>query len=531
MAGKPKYDPILNKMRESDIDQEELNNIKTQLNEKAPITHTHPMSAIPGLNTALSEKQPYLVSGQNIKTINGQSLLGSGDVTIQQNVMVGTRAMRLAYTPFEGLEWVETEIDPQTHEDHITRYLYENGVWRVIESPETETEETVVVHISTYDGQGQLEGLNVGVTDNTTHDSQTYQLNAAGQCTFKITKGHTYTISVASLQGYHDLPDETFEAVQDERSINMTFQAASTNYERVVLHITAYNANMQNQSSLQDEFVGVTVTCHIDGESDMTALIGSDHTAVFNIPYGKQYSIHVPYVAGFIAIYAQEWSHTASIPERTLPAHYLIWTGSDAMILDKSNGQLLSYDTINAMSQAEKDTLATHCALYVNNSTLQADNASFCYKLPMVTASKPWASQNVQFDTDLLPYKQSHAAAVVCLNGPANTEHIRAIGDSLGVETPGADWCYEQELVVNGETFHGYMGEYGEMRCLSDNMAQLTAFHLLLGFPAPQFNVGGWRTSTQYSESNDVVLYHGGFNDYYKTYGGTCIALFRPFGN
>ena len=531
MAKKSKYDPILGKMRQEDISEETVDYILQKIDSKSPRQHTHQMSDIAGLNTALGGKQPTLVSGTNIKTVNGQSILGEGNIEIEQNVMIGTKAERLLYTPREGVEWIETHIDPQTGEDHIIRYLYENGQWNIIESPQTETEETVVVHISTYDGQGQLEGLNVGVTDNNTHDSQTYQLNASGQCTFKITKGHTYTISVASLQGYHDLPDETFEAVQDERSINMTFQAASTNYERVVLHITAYNANMRNQSSLQDEFIGVTVTCHVDGESDMTALIGSDHTAVFNIPYGKQYSIHIPYVAGFIAIYAQEWSHTASIPERTLPAHYLIWTGSDAMILDESNGQLLSYDTVNAMSQAEKDTLASHCSLYINTSTLQAANASFCYKLPIVTASKQWASQNVQFDTDLLPYKQSHAAAVVCLNGPANTEHIRAIGDSLGVETPGADWCYEQLLVVNGETFHGYMGEYGEMRCLSDNMAQLTAFHLLLGFPAPQFNVGLWHTSTQYSEAGDVTLYGGGFygNNKYGSY--SCIALFRPFGN
>ena len=480
----------------------------------------------------LDGKQDALVSGTNIKTVNGQSILGQGNIEIQQNVMVGTQAMRLAYTPFEGLEWVETNVDPVTGEDHIIRYIYENGAWSVIESPETETDETVVLHVSTYDGLGDVEGLAIGVTDNTEHDSHTYYLNASGQCTFKIRKGHTYTVTVASLTGYHDLPDETFEAVQDDRSINMVFQAAATSYERVVVHITAYNASMQNSSALQDEFIGETVTCNVVGEAQpLTALIGSDHTAVFNIPYGKQYSIHVPYVAGFIAIYQQEWSHTASIPERTLPAHYLVWNGSDIMVLDTSSGQLLSYDVVNAMSQAEKDTLASHCALYINTSALQAANASFCYKLPLSTAGKAWAAQNVQFDTDLLPYKQSHAAAVVCLNGPTNTQNIRSIGDSLGVETPGADWCVAQQLTVNGTTYNGYMGEYGEMKQLADNLSQLTAFHLLLGFPAPTFNSGYWWTSTQYSDTNAVWLYNGGFGSNDKDNSRTCIALFRPFGN
>ena len=532
MAKKSKFDPFLGKVRKQDISDKQIAEIYERLDGKAPSAHSHTIDQVAGLQNALSKKQTTLVSGTNIKTINGQPILGEGNIEIQQNVMIGTQAERLAFTPWEGLEWHETHTDPSTGIIHIIRYLYENGAWSVIESPETETDETVVLHISTYDGQGTLEGLAIGVTDNTEHESNTYYLNASGQCTFTIRKGHTYTVTVASLKGYHDLPDETFEAVQDERSINMVFQAASTNYERVVVHITAYNASMQNSSALQDEFIGQTITCNVVGESEpLTALIGSDHTAVFNIPYGKQYSIHVPYVAGFIAIYAQEWSHTASIPERTLPAHYLVWNGSDIMVLDKSTGSLLSYDTVNAMSQAEKDALAAHCALYINNSELQAANASFCYDLPLKTAGKAWAAKNVSFDTDLLPYKQSHAAAVVCMNGPTNTQNIRAIGDSMNIETPGADWCAAQELVVNGTTFHGYMGEYGEMKQLPDNLSQLTAFHLLLGFPAPQFNVGYWHTSTQYSETHDVLLYNGGFNGNGKNDSITCIALFRPFGN
>ena len=537
MAGKVYVDPILGRPRHSDPEIAEL---RQQINSKAAKVPNPTNGNLVAMdaqgNIINSGKKPAdfqaaLVSGTNIKTINGQSIVGAGDITIQQNVMIGTEAERLLYTPREGLEWIETHIDPQTGENHIIRYLYENGQWNVIESPETETDETVVLHVSTYDGQGNVEGLSVGVTDNTTHDSETYTLNASGQCTFSIRKGHTYTVTVASLTGYHDLPDETFEAVQDDRSINMIFQTAATNYERVVVHITAYNSSMQNTSSLQDEFIGKTITCQVQGESDMTALVGNDHTAVFNIPYGKQYHIKVPYVAGFIAIYTQEWSHTASIPERTLPAHYLVWSGSDIMVLDTSNGQLLSYDAVNAMSAAEKETLASHCALYVNTSALQAANASFCYKLPLSTASKQWAAQNVQFDTDLLPYKQSHAAAVVCMNGPANTEHIRSIGDSIGVETPGADWCAAQTLTVNGVTVNGYMGEYGEMKQLPDNLSQLTAFHLLLGFPAPTFNSGDWWTATQYSGTGAVVLYNGGFGNNGKNNSYTCVALFRPFGN
>ena len=48
----------------------------------APSAHTHPTSEVTGLDTALSGKQATLVSGTNIKTVNGTTLLGSGDLVV-----------------------------------------------------------------------------------------------------------------------------------------------------------------------------------------------------------------------------------------------------------------------------------------------------------------------------------------------------------------------------------------------------------------------------------------------------------------
>lgn len=50
---------------------------------RANHTGTQAISTVAGLDTALAGKQAALVSGTNIKTVNGQSLLGSGDLTIE----------------------------------------------------------------------------------------------------------------------------------------------------------------------------------------------------------------------------------------------------------------------------------------------------------------------------------------------------------------------------------------------------------------------------------------------------------------
>lgn len=48
----------------------------------AASVHTHAIADVTGLQTAIDGKQPTLVSGTNIKTINSTSLLGSGDITV-----------------------------------------------------------------------------------------------------------------------------------------------------------------------------------------------------------------------------------------------------------------------------------------------------------------------------------------------------------------------------------------------------------------------------------------------------------------
>lgn len=48
---------------------------------RAAASHTHSIADVTSLQTALDGKQGTLVSGTSIKTVNGTSLLGSGDIS------------------------------------------------------------------------------------------------------------------------------------------------------------------------------------------------------------------------------------------------------------------------------------------------------------------------------------------------------------------------------------------------------------------------------------------------------------------
>ena len=60
----------------------DVTGLQTALNGKAASSHSHVISDVTGLQTALDGKQATLVSATNIKTVNGNSLLGSGDLVI-----------------------------------------------------------------------------------------------------------------------------------------------------------------------------------------------------------------------------------------------------------------------------------------------------------------------------------------------------------------------------------------------------------------------------------------------------------------
>lgn len=60
----------------------EVTNLQTTLDGKAASSHSHAISDVTNLQTSLDSKQATLVSGTNIKTINGETLLGGGNIVI-----------------------------------------------------------------------------------------------------------------------------------------------------------------------------------------------------------------------------------------------------------------------------------------------------------------------------------------------------------------------------------------------------------------------------------------------------------------
>lgn len=100
---------------------------------------------ITNIKTALKGKQDKLASGTNIKTVNGQSLLGSGDITISGGSGDITAAGNNVFT---GKNLFQGGVSLGTEDRYVTiaaANLSTSGSTPIIDFRESETNQPVVL--------------------------------------------------------------------------------------------------------------------------------------------------------------------------------------------------------------------------------------------------------------------------------------------------------------------------------------------------------------------------------------------------
>lgn len=116
-------------------------------------------------NEALAEvknKQSLLVSGTNIKTINGNSILGSGDVELlPKNNPTATGTQTLPNIVTNGIKFPATQVpsaDPNTLDD------YEEGIWTPVNAQNSEQIGTWSTYIGRYTKIGKVVVATIEIT-------------------------------------------------------------------------------------------------------------------------------------------------------------------------------------------------------------------------------------------------------------------------------------------------------------------------------------------------------------------------------
>ena len=146
ITGFTESDPVFQASAASGISEQDITNWNNKLDSSALNPYYTSAQTDTAISNATSGKQDTLVSGTNIKTINNQSLLGSGNIEIQggsggsANIIELTQAEYDALTAYtEGAMYVITDAQEINIDNYVTTGDIQTTLGSYYTSAETDT--------------------------------------------------------------------------------------------------------------------------------------------------------------------------------------------------------------------------------------------------------------------------------------------------------------------------------------------------------------------------------------------------------
>lgn len=146
ITGYTETDPVFQASAASGISEQDITNWNNKLDSSALTQYYTSAQTDTAISNATSGKQDTLVSGTNIKTINNQSLLGSGNIEIQggsgggSNIIELTQAEYDALTAYtEGAMYVITDAQEINMDNYATTGDIQTALGSYYTSAETDT--------------------------------------------------------------------------------------------------------------------------------------------------------------------------------------------------------------------------------------------------------------------------------------------------------------------------------------------------------------------------------------------------------
>lgn len=342
-------------------------------------------------------------------------------------------------------------------------------------------------------------------------------LDENGRADFYVPIGEQYLVAFPHLDGYAEPISEHFTAVGDEKNIHYAYRT-DARVERIIVYA-------KNDAGLDiSALIGQTVTLTTDGTYETSAEFGDDLKAILDVPYGLNYSIHIPTTEGWHP-HKSTFTGYSDRPERYYIVHY-IPAEAGAYGID-ADGNYYTEEEITAL---EDKTIIKYIG-YTDSVLEAADRGDgtlgcgFMFEIPVTTQDKAWATQNVQFDTNLLPNLNGTQAAAD-YKSLHNTELMHDIAEDLGITSPAADYCLGIQATVGGKTLQCFLPAAGIWQKIMDNWTVINSISQAAGRGTLPFKAGGWWSSSQYRAATAWCLSGGSFANINKDNGNRVARFF-----
>ena len=375
-------------------------------------------------------------------------------------------------------------------------------------------EEKVIVKLSIPEGADPVnwQDYRISVENVTAGTVRSVAIDGNGEATFNVPAGETFIVELPALAYYTAPMQRTYVAISSEKTI--TYEYTTTPHqERIVVY--AYS----NESALV-RLIGKEVVMATDSGVVERHSFGDGLRVEFVANYGDIVTLEYPSAEG-LTPRIRTVTFTANRVERDLVVYYddsrigvfgrdiagnwyklndqgNLVDESGIEILDPSAVEFVALNT-SAMDMSLRDVTGTSTG---NGFMVQCDQS--------ISTEQLWASQNVEFDTNKLPFGTDY-------RGAKNTEYIRQIGDEKNIDTPAADYAYNRTVKFAGEMRHGFLPAVLQLQAYNSNYSAMNAVAVAAGKKIPSIsNLRVW-SSSQNDASSSYLLNSGGIDKRDKT--------------
>lgn len=363
-------------------------------------------------------------------------------------------------------------------------------------------EEKVTVKLSIPDGADPVnwQDYRVSVENVTAGTVRSVDIDENGEATFNIPAGETFIVELPALSYYTAPMKRTYVAISSEKTI--TYEYTTTpNQERIVVYAYSYESALAR-------LIGKEVVMTTDSGVVERHAFGDDLRVEFVANYGDIITLEYPSAEG-LTPRVRTVTFTANRVERGLVVYYddsrIGVFGRDiAGNWYKLNeqGNLVDESGIEVLDPSVVDFVALNTSaldMSLRDVTGTSTGNGFMVRCGQgVVDGIAWASQNVEFDTNKLPFGTDY-------RGAKNTEYIRQIGDEMNVDTPAADYAYNRTVTFAGETRQGFLPSILQLQAYNSNYSAMNAVAAAAGKTIQRPSGQLW-SSSQASATGAYIL-------------------------
>jgi|GEM_PF-2375443 len=390
----------------------------------------------------------------------------------------------------------------------------------------TDSDEHITVNcITNVEGKG-VEGLVLNVYINNGSNPHQYTTDSNGQTSFSIEKGATYRVVLPYIEGCATPDPIEHIAAVGSRIIDVKYVDEAEVYETLIIKV-----NKAGDDDVYSAWEGFTVHVTVGGETtDYTT--DSNGKVELRFKIGTSYTINVDKIEGMWEA-MDRYSVTRTAAASSYRINLSFHTYESGIWLIDDEDKQYTYDEWDASGKSPDHLVFIRIATmetqkYSGDLLISIDKMSDFAK---VSASKQWASQNVEFKNIPLDGSNKNYSnwERFAYNGLLATQTIIAEGDERSIETPACDWCYNFEVESNGKTYKGYLPTLYQRKIFIANidmiMEGLVMKYPDMGSGKSPFLTNWWTSTQNYAGG---AWYCGGsttsFNS--KANGNTAIPFF-----